>query len=211
MQFNSSVRGLLVLTALSAASGAGAQTQRNGGEAQKFMQQYQQLAAEDTALKGQLADLKKQLESATAQTAAVKKDRDALKAGAGSSTAALQQALNAKSAAEHNLEQSKQRINELVGRFRETLQSLKELESDRNEARKQLAERTAAFDQCARDNVQLYEVSSNVLDRYEHVGLFTKAGASEPFTKITRTRIENLVEEYRIKADALKVKERPPQ
>ncbi len=48
--------------------------------------------------------------------------------------------------------------------------------------------------------MQLYEITNDVLDRYEHVGLFTKATAAEPFTRITRTRIENLVDEYRARA-----------
>jgi len=211
MRLKLSVFGILAL-AITAMGSVHAQTQRSGsgGETQKIMQQYQQLAAERTAMQGQLADLKKQLDTATAGLAAMKKERDALKAGVGGSAAALAQAVSAKAATEHSLEQSKERTTELVARFRETLQNLKEIESDRTEARKELAQRTAAFDKCAQDNVQLYEVNREVLDRYEHVGLFTKVSAAEPFTKITRTRIENLVEEYRIKADALKVQGRTP-
>ena len=58
-----------------------AQTQRSGGgETQKVMQQYQQLAAEKTALQGQLAQAQKDLDSAKADLAAMKKERDALKA-----------------------------------------------------------------------------------------------------------------------------------
>jgi hypothetical protein len=48
------------------------------------------------------------------------------------------------------------------------------------------------------------------LKRYEHVGMFTKVSAAEPFTRITRTRLENLVDEYRIKAQDLRVKSRTP-
>jgi hypothetical protein len=36
--------------------------------------------------------------------------------------------------------------------------------------------------------------------------MFTKVSAAEPFTKITRTRMENLVEETRIRAQELRVK-----
>src|ERR1700692_3607899 len=74
-----------ILTMLS----AHAQTQRSGsgsGETQKFMQQYQQLAAEKTALQAQQAQTKKELEAAQADLAAVKKERDALKSRAGGST-----------------------------------------------------------------------------------------------------------------------------
>jgi chromosome segregation ATPase len=188
-----------------------AQVQRSGGgEAQKFMQQYQQVSAEKTALQAQLAQMKKDLDAANAELATVKKERDAAKARVGVSPVAIAQANSSKEAAERNLELSKQRMMELVGRFRETATSLKDAEADRAKLRKDLAERNSAFDACAVNNMQLYELNRDILDRYEHVGLFTKVSASEPFTKITRTRLENLVDEYRQRAQELGVKKAAP-
>src|SRR5450631_1638159 len=137
-----------------------AQTQRSGGgEVQKIMQQYQQVAAEKTALQAQLEQTKKDLDAANADLAAVKKERDAAKAHAGASPAALAQANTAKEAALQSLEQSKQRMNELVGKFRETATSLREMEADRSMLRKDLSDRNAAFDVCAVNNLQLYEIN----------------------------------------------------
>lgn len=200
----------MILTAISLVALGGsalAQTERSGGgELQKFMQQYQQVSAERTALQAQVAQMKKDLDSAKADLAAMKKERDALKAHGDSSAAAVAQANAARQATEQNLEQYKQRMNELVARFRETAQSLKEVETDRTKARQELGERNAAFDTCAEKNLQLYEITGEVLNRYEHVGLFTKTSAVEPFTQITRTRIENLVDDYRGRAQELRVK-----
>jgi chromosome segregation ATPase len=191
-----------------------AQVQRSGGgEAQKFMQQYQQVAAEKTALQAQLAQMKKDLDAAQADLVAMKKERDALKArsaGAAAPTAAVAQLTAAKDSAEKNLEQYKQRMAELVARFRETAASLKEVEADRTKARNDLEVRNAAFDKCAQNNLALYELTGQVLDRYEHVGLFTRVSAAEPFTKIARTRLDNLVEEYRARAQELRTKARTP-
>lgn len=188
---------------------AEAQTQRSGGgEAQKFMQQYQQIAAEKTALQGQLTQMKSDLDKANADLAAMKKERDALKARSGGSGAALAQLTASKDTAEKALENSKQRMNELVGRFRETATLLKETDADRVKIRKELDERNAAFDQCAENNLQLSEITSDVLTRYENVGLFKRTAASEPFTRITRTRIANLVDEYRSRALELRSKSR---
>ena len=188
--------------ALIAGAPSHAQVQRSGGgEMQKIMQQYQQVAAEKTALQGQVEQMKKDLDSAKADLAQVKKERDALKVRAGGSAAAAVAQLTAsKDSAEKNLEVSKQRMNELVGRFRETATNLKDVEADRSKLHKDLDERNAAFDKCAENNLQLYDITKNVLDRYEHVGLFTKTSAAEPFTQITRTRIENLVDDYRARA-----------
>jgi len=202
--------GILV-TACCAGTAVHAQTQRSGGgDAQKFMQQYQQLAAEKTALQAQVAQMKKDLDAANAELAAVKKERDVAKAHTGVPPAAVAQATSAKESAERNLEQSKQRMGELVARFRETATNLKDVEADRNTLRRELGERNGAFDKCAEDNLQLFELSSEVLKRYEHVGLFTKVSAAEPFTQITRIRLENLVDEYRIKAQELRIKPRTP-
>jgi chromosome segregation ATPase len=189
-----------------------AQVQRSGGgEAQKFMQQYQQLAAEKTALQTQLMQMKKDLDSAKADLAAMKKERDALKAHpAGVPAATVAQLTASKEAAERNVELSRQRMTELVTRFRETATSLKEAESDRTKLRSDLEARNSAFDQCAANNQQLYEINGQILQRYNNVGLFTRMGAAEPFTQITRNRIDNLVVETHARAEELRVKKSAP-
>jgi chromosome segregation ATPase len=180
---------------------AQAQTQRSGGgEAQRIMQQYQQVAAEKTALQTQLAQMKKDLDTAQGEIAALKKERDSLKARAGGSAAQMAQMAAGKEAAEKSLEQNKQRTAELVARFREMAVNLREVEADRGKLQVDLKDRAAAFDKCAQDNLGLFEVNSEILDRYEHVGVFTRIGTADPVTKIARTRIENLVDEYRERA-----------
>ena len=101
-------------------------------------------------------------------------------------------------------------MTELVNRFRETATNLKEIEADRTQLRKDLADRDAAYDKCAVDNSQLYDINGEVLDRLSHVGMFTKVSASDPFTHLTRTRLDNLVVEYRERAQALQVKKPTP-
>jgi chromosome segregation ATPase len=160
-------------------------------------------------LQGQLTQLKKDLDAANAELAAAKKERDALKARSGVSAAVTAQLAGANAArqnAEKSLEQNKQRTTELVDRFKETVGTLKGVESDRAELKKQNLALSAAFDKCAVDNTDLYDISKTVLDRYEHVGLFTKVSSAEPFTRITRARIDNLVDEYRARAEELRVK-----
>jgi chromosome segregation ATPase len=191
---------ILLTLGVFAMSHAQAQTQRNGNETQKFLQQYQQLAAEKTVLQAQAAQMKKDLDAAQAELAAVKKERDALKSRAGGSNAQFAQLAAGKEAAEKSLEQLKQRTTELVARFREMAVNFKEVEADRAKLQNDLKERSVAFDKCAEDNLGLFEVNSQILDRYEHIGVFTKVGTADPFTKIARTRIENFVDEYRARA-----------
>jgi chromosome segregation ATPase len=202
---------LVIALCLGTVHSADAQTQRSGGEAQKFMQQYQQLAAEKTALQAQLEKMKKDLDAANASLDAVKKERDLLKARpAGVSPASLAALTASKTAAERSLQESKQRTVELVSRFRETVQNLKDVEADRTRLRTDLEVRNTAFDKCAENNLQLLEINDDILNRYEHVGLFTKVSTVEPFTKLTRTRMDNLVVETRARAEQLRVKARTP-
>jgi hypothetical protein len=191
---------------------AHAQVQRSGGgETQKMMQQYQQLAGEKTMLQGQLAQMKKDLDAANSALASMKKERDLLKMHpAGVPAAAVAQLSASKSAAERSLEESRQRMTELVARFRETAANLKDVEADRAKLHGDFDARNTAFDKCAENNLQLYEINGDILNRYEHVGLFTKVSAGEPFTKITRTRMDNLVVETRARAEELRVKKRSP-
>jgi chromosome segregation ATPase len=200
----------LVLAFGAAALPVHAQVQRSGGgESQKIMQQYQQIAAEKTALQAQLTQMKTDLDAAKAELASAKKERDALKAHAGEGAAAAAAAARLsgeKEAAEKSAEQNKQRLVELVARFRETANNLKEVEADRGKLKNELQERATAYDKCAEANLGLFEINSQILDRYEHIGPFTKISSAEPFTRITRNRIENLVDEYRARALELRVK-----
>lgn len=216
MRISIAFNGLACGALLVLAGPALSQTQRSGGgsEAQKFMQQYQQIAAEKTALQGQLAQSKKDLEAANAQiaqlNAQMKKERDAAKAHVGVSPALLAQATTGKETAERNLEKSKQQTAEVVTKFREMAGNLREVEADRTKLRDEMTKRNTAFDSCAANNQQLYDLLTESLDRYEHVGAFTRVSASEPFTRITRTRMENLVLETRQRAEQLRVKKATP-
>lgn len=195
----------VALLASIASLSARAQVERSGGggEMQRIMQQYQQVAAEKTALQAQVAQMKKDLDTAQADLASTKKERDALKARVGTAAAAagaVAQLTASRDAAEKNVGAYKQRMEEVIGKYRELAANLKQVEADKGNLSRQLGERNAAFDKCAQNNTQLYQITNEVLDRYEHVGLFTKASAAEPFTRITRTRIENLADEYRQRA-----------
>jgi chromosome segregation ATPase len=201
----------VLMTALAAGTfPAHAQVERSGGgESQRIMQQYQALAAEKTSLQAQLAQMKKDLDAAQSELASTKKERDALKqrvSGATATQSSVATLTASKETAEKNLDLYKQRMSELVARFRDMAGNMRSVEAERTQLRADLDKRNQAFDRCALDNVQLFDLNRQILDKYDHVGLFTKLSADEPFTRITRTRMDNLVVEYRERAEQLKVK-----
>jgi chromosome segregation ATPase len=203
---------LAAICATLAATAAVAQVQRSGGGGgggaanAQLMMQYQQadaertqLKAENTKLKKDLDDLKKQLDAATKQAVASK-------AGVSRDAAQLAAAQAANERSGKDLADSKAKMQELVGKFRETITQMRGIESERSQLQQQLAQSKTALDQCADRNYSLYQVDNEVLDRYAHEGAFSHMASAEPFTRIKRTQIDNLVLEYKERAEELRVK-----
>lgn len=201
MQAPAMLRNCVVLVVcLGCGASAHAQVARSGGASQA-VQQLQQLAQERTALQAENARLKKDLETAQAELKHARGEHDALKTRVGGAESEAARLKSASEASERAAEGARAKLEELVGRFREVAQTLRETEADRALVRQRLEERGRAYDQCARANVELHDVAADVLTRYER-----KATThSEPFTGVARVRIENLVDEYRQRVDELRL------
>jgi chromosome segregation ATPase len=182
-----------------------AQAVRSGADNARVLQQMQQLAAERTALqadnaklKDEVADLKKKLDQATTDSAAV-----------AARTKNLQQesalAVESKKQMAESLEKSRGQMQELISHFRETAQNLKSVEVERNELRSQLDARNRAYATCVDRNVGLYEINRETLDRLEKHGFWSEVRDVEPFTQLSRARLENLIDAYRYRIEELKV------
>lgn len=201
------VRSRLILLAIASCASTPlfAQAVRSGGDNARALQQMQQLASERTALqadnaklKDEVADLKKKLDKVTADgatTAARTKNLQQESA----------QALESRKQMTESLEKSRGQMQELVTHFRETAQNLKTVEAERNELRGQLDARNREYATCVDRNVGLYEVNRETLDRLDKHGFWSKAGNAEPFTQISRARLENLIDAYRYRIDELRV------
>jgi chromosome segregation ATPase len=197
---------LITLLALAAAVGSHAQVERSGGGVNaQLASQYQQAVAERTQLQTDNDKLKKDLDEAKKQLQATNQQLTALKSGTDASQAQLAAAQAASQRDAQALEQSRTRMQELVDRFRETAASLRDIETERSQLQQQLAQSKLDIDQCVERNYQLYQVDGEVLDRYEHQGMFSYMARAEPFTRIKRTQIENLIDEYRTRAEELRV------
>lgn len=201
------ITSCLLLALASSTATVRAQVERSGGAANaQLVQQYQQAVSEIASLKADNAQQKKDLDAMKSQLDAAKRELDAAKSGA----VQVQAALAAAQASNQNnvqaLDQGKARLQELVDRYRDTVASLRGLETDRAQLQQQLAQSKSEFDQCAERNDQLFAVDAEVLDRYEHQGVFAHLAKAEPFTQLKRTQIENLVDEYRARAEELRVR-----
>jgi chromosome segregation ATPase len=204
------IRFALALLVCSLAHSAAAQTQRSGDTNARAMQQLQQLSAERTQLKGdndklkqQVEDLKKQLSAATAAQASLQQKLKAAEASVARDAGSSQQNAEA-------LEKMRAQMQELVTRFHDTAQQLKEVETDRNAAHGKLQADDRELTQCIDKNIGLYQLNTEVLDKLENHGMFSSLAEKEPFTQIQRTRLENLIDGYKDRALDLRTNTKKP-
>lgn len=182
-----------------------AQTQRSGNDSARIVQQLQQVTAEKSKLQQDNDALKKELEGLKAKTAQ-----------AGAEQAKLQQRVRELELAgtrlqsktgndDEALERSRAQLQELITKFRETAQTLKETEIERDGLRTAQSTQERELATCVDKNAQIYLLSSEVLDRMENRGMWSTLREKEPFTKLSRVRLENLVDDYRYRIDELKL------
>jgi hypothetical protein len=186
---------------------AQAQTQRSGNADARVAQQLQQLSSEKVALQAENNKLKQELEQVKAQlqkSASASKDLEnrnkVLQASAGRGATNSQQT-------EEQLERSRAQLQELVTKFRETAQTLRDVEVERTTVKSQLAAKEREYKVCVDRNVGLYELNKEVLNRMEDRGFWSQVSEREPFTRIKRTQLENLIDDYRYRVDELRLEQ----
>jgi chromosome segregation ATPase len=186
---------------------AQAQTARSGGNSAsaQIMQEYQRLAAERTELTAENAKLKKDLEDAKARLSAAEKAQASMKARIGEAEAASARASAANQTTEQALAKSKENLQKLLAKAREIAAQLGTVESERNTLQEQLTQVNHKYDKCVDDNMRLFAVNDEILNRYEHQSAFARAATIDSFTRLKRTQNENLVDEYRERAEELRL------
>jgi chromosome segregation ATPase len=188
------------------AGAAYAQVARSGGGANaQLAQQYQQAVSDRDRLQADNDGLKKQLQDAKAQLDSSARQLATLKSSAGATASQLAAAQAYRQSSTQTITQYNNRLQDLISHYRDVVASLRTVEAQRTQLQQQIAQNKSALDRCAQINDQLYQVDEDVLARYEHQGFLSYMGRAEPFTRLKRTQIENLVDGYRQRAAELRV------
>ena len=198
-----------LLACLLALQSAFAQTERTGSDTTRVMQQLQQLTNERAALQTDNNKLKLEIESLKAQVGKLEGEQGALQRKAQTSEAAVAAATaranSATASSNEAHERTRAQLQEVVTRFRETAEILRDVETDRNTARGALSAREQELKTCVDRNVGLYELNAEILTRMEDRGFWSSVTESEPFTRIARTRLENLIDDYRYRVEEFRI------
>jgi chromosome segregation ATPase len=203
------VLAIAVSTLLTAA--AHAQTERTGNADARVMQQVQQLTSERMQLKSENDRIKKELDEAKQQLTKLQAEQSGLKQKADAATAGLQRTSTSNQDAASQLETTRAQLQELIAKFRETGQSLREVETDRSQVRGELAAKQRELNVCIDRNAEMYSITGETLDRLSKRGNFSAFADHEPFTQLSRTRLDNLIEDYRYRVDELRIEKSTEQ
>ncbi len=172
-----SFAAMLVLTSVVVSSAASA----DNGEEQKVLARAQRMIRQATlerdAAQAENAKLKIQLEELNRKLAGVKK----------SSEAALAKSRESNTALNSNLQQ--------------TVQQLRQSESDKNQLQDTVNGQAELIQSCGSKNAELVRINREVLERYRKKGCFDALLQREPLTQLKRVEVENLVQEYQDQID----------
>ncbi len=179
--------------------GAGAQTARpnSAGAGAQALQQLQQLASERTALQAENSRIKADLEQARKERDSLKAAQDAQARRSRGAEAELLRSQGEVARLEGDVAREKQRFEELVARFRETADAMREVETDRAARTQQLLQREQELQVCVDRNRTLYSLGTEVIGKLEDQGFWSALARREPFTRLKRIELENLADGYR--------------
>lgn len=196
---------LLVISLLVVSSPGYTQTQRSGSDNTRIVQQLQQVTAENAKLQTDNDALKKELEAFKAKSSQTVAEQAKLAQRARELQLASDQLRTETSSNDEALQKTRAQLTELIGKFRETAQLLKDVEAERDTLRASTTLKERELTSCVDKNAQMYLLSDEVLSRLEDRGLWSTLKSKEPFTQLSRARLENLVDDYRDRIKQLKL------
>lgn len=97
------------------------------------------------------------------------------------------------------LQKDRERVQEMVAKFRDTVQVLKQVESERSGLKTSLDQRDRQVAECTAKNDQLYKANLEAVERYNNKGVWQALAEREPLTQIQRAKNETWSEEFKRK------------
>ena len=169
----------------------------------------QQMNEQNAALRKERDDLAAQLAAVQASVAGLKeKSRKASGEALG-----LQKSLQAQQRDNATLTQQLTEAQQALATLRQedanTLATLKASEDDNGKLKATGAEQRGQIAECEHKNLLLYQANMELLKKYQNKSAWDALVQKEPFTGIEKVRIDNVLQEYRDRLDAGRVKQKP--
>ncbi len=134
--------------------------------------------------------------------------------GSRSGQAALRSQLQAAAAAQTDLQgkldESNRQVAALTSRQRDTAGQLAAREAEVKQLQQDLQTTKATGASCEAKNIQLYQYSQELLDRYRSKGVWAALSQKEPLLGLKEVKMENIVQEYHDKLASQRIATPPP-
>ena len=183
-------------------SGGGNGNQMAMMKAQQMIQQYK---AEADKANAELAKMRKENEDLAKQNEKlekkIKKKQKELNYTAGS----LDNYKDGYEKLTDRLVATQEKMQELIGKFRDTIKTLRQTEIEKNTAHNNLKNTESELMVCANHNVKLYDTNRELLGQYEEKGVWSALKQQEPIMQLSQVQIENMIQKYRDIIDELQV------
>ena len=164
-------------------------------EMRKLQAQLSAVQKEKADLAAQLEEIKKQLGDLGAKSAALEKKSGGQKKQFAELTAKLQES-------DANLQKMTQQYSDTVKAMQQIQKEKEQVQKEKEQEQKMLSGDVRV---CEKKNADLYRISTELLEKYQSKGVFTALLQAEPFTQIEKVKVENVLQEYKDKADAAKI------
>jgi chromosome segregation ATPase len=158
-----------------------------------------QLQAENAELTRSKTELDVRLREATRQL-------DAARSGLNAAQGSLRSVQGQQTDLQGKYDEASARLATTTDRLNQASKSLATRDAELAQALQQLTQSRAANAGCEDKNGKLYTYGQEILDRYQHKGVWAALKQKEPVLGLNRVEIENVVQEYKLKMADEKLK-----
>ena len=157
-------------------------------ESRRMQAQLSAAQKEKAALAAQVDDLKKQIGDLGSKSAALEKKSGGQRKQFTELTEKYQE--------------TDKNLQLMTQQYSDTSKALQQLQKEKEQEQKRLS---GDIQVCEKKNAQLYQISVELMDKYQSKGVFTSLLQAEPFTQLEKVKMQNLLQEYHDKAEAAKI------
>jgi len=104
------------------------------------------------------------------------------------------------------LDEQEKRFAETVQAVRERETEVKRLSAEQQALQADLKKHREGLERCEGNNARLCIIAADILEKYEKKGVLTALSQNEPLTQLKKVELEKYVQEYRQQIDQEKVK-----
>ena len=166
----------------------------------------QQMNEQNAALQKERDDLAAQLKAAQAGVASLKEKSKKESGKALGLEKSLQAQQRDNATLTQQLAEARQALATLRQEHENTLATLKASEGDNRQLKAANAGQQRQIADCEHKNLLLYQANTQLLEKYKNKNVWEALAQKEPFTGIEKVRIDNVLQEYRDKLAADRVK-----